>query len=154
LTITAWRIFKKKHKATAFTGEGARLFGGRWNGRGVPVIYTSQSSALAVLEILVHLHAQEILDAYLVAPITFDDTLVETVAPRQLPANWREDPPPAACQAFGDRWVARGDFAVLRVPSAILDTEYNYLINPVHPDFGRCVPGKAKPFKIDPRLTK
>jgi RES domain-containing protein len=154
VTITSWRIFKKKHKVTAFTGEGARLFGGRWNSRGVPVIYTSQTAALAVLEILVHLHAAEILHAYLLAPVTFDDALVKTVARNHLPANWRKDPPPAALPRLGDRWVARGDFAVLRVPSALIDTEYNYLLNPAHPDFARCIFGKPTPFKLDPRLAK
>ena len=154
MTITAWRIFKKKHRATAFTGDGARLFGGRWNSRGVPVIYTSQSAALAVLEMLVHLHAQEILEAYLLAPVNFADTMVETVARRHLPAGWRKDPPPAAVQAFGDRWVARRAFAVLRVPSVVIGTEYNYLINPAHPDFGALAFGKPKRFKIDPRLAK
>jgi RES domain-containing protein len=154
LTITAWRIFKQKHRATAYTGEGARLFGGRWNSRGVPVVYTSQSAALAMLEMLVHLHAQELLEAYLLAPVTFPDTGVETVARRGLPAGWRKDPPPAAVQAFGDRWVAQGAFAVLRVPSVVIDTESNYLINPAHPDFGAVVFGKPKRIKIDPRLAK
>jgi RES domain-containing protein len=60
LKITGWRIFKKKHKASALTGEGARRFGGRWNSRGVGVIYTSASPSLAILEILVHLQAQEL----------------------------------------------------------------------------------------------
>jgi RES domain-containing protein len=152
LTITAWRIFKKKHRATALTGEGARLFGGRWNSRGVPVIYTSQSAALAVLEMLVHLHAPEILNAYLLAPVTFVDTMVETVARRQLPAEWRKDPSRAAVQAFGDRWGARGAVAVLRVPSVVIDTEYNYLINPAHADFAAFVFGQPKRFKIDRRL--
>ena len=154
MKITAWRIFKKKHKTSAFTGEGARRFGGRWNSRGVPVIYTSESPSLAVLEILVHLEAREILDAYLLASVNFDDIFVKSVPLKKLPSNWRNEPAPAALQEIGDRWIARGESAVLRVPSAIIPTEFNYLMNPAHSDFARCLWGKVRPFQIDRRLVK
>src|SRR5262245_14906616 len=95
MILTAWRIFKPRHAATAFTGEGARLFGGRWNSKGVAVVYTSQSVALAALEMLVHLHSDHVLARYQVASVTFDSEIVQSLDMGQLPRNWRADPPPA-----------------------------------------------------------
>src|SRR5262245_10836793 len=138
---TAWRIFKPRHAATAFTGEGARLFGGRWNSKGVAVVYTSQSLALAALEMLVHLPSDLVLARYQVAPVTFDSDVVQSVDTAQLPRNWRADPPPARLRQIGDRWVAEGAAAVLRVPSAVIDTEFNFLLNPAHPDFANLTIG-------------
>jgi RES domain-containing protein len=152
LRITAWRIFKKRYKKFALRGEGARVYGGRWNSKGTAVIYTSQSPSLAVLEILVHLQAQDVLDDYLLAPVSFDLTLVESVRLSNLPSSWRRYPAPAALQKTGDRWIERGSSAVFKVPSVIIPDESNYLLNPAHPDFARCILGKAKPFKFDPRL--
>jgi RES domain-containing protein len=102
LNITAWHIVKKKHRASAFTGEGARLFGGRWNSKGVGIIYTSASPSLAVLEILVHLDAHDILQAYLLAEISFDVALVEHLPASKLPADWRKDPAPVSLRNLGD----------------------------------------------------
>jgi len=154
LNITAWRIFKRKHQASAFSGEGARRSGGRWNSKGVAVLYASESPALAALEMLVQLQAHEILQAYLLASISFDEGLVEEVPRRQLPRPWRRDPAPPALQAIGDRWIAAASSAVLRVPSAIIDGEWNYLLNPEHRDFAQCIRGKATPFRFDRRLVK
>jgi RES domain-containing protein len=152
LKITAWRIFKKKHRASAFTGEGARRFGGRWNSKGVAVIYTSETVSLAVLEILVHLQAPRLLNAYLLASITFEESLIKAFPLGKLPANWRKEPAPMSLQTIGDDWVASGAAAVLRVPSVIVPTESNYLLNPAHEDLRRCIWGKPRPFKFDPRL--
>jgi RES domain-containing protein len=154
LTITAWRIFKPKHAAGAFTGEGARRFGGRWNSKGTAVVYVAESLALAALEMLVHLQARQVLAAYLVAPVRFDDSLVQELGRRQLPANWRSDPAPTRLKALGDRWVADKRSAVLRVPSAIIETESNYLLNPGHSDFARVRIGTAEPFRFDARLAR
>ena len=154
MTITAWRIFKKKHRRLAFSGEGARRFGGRCNSKGVAVVYTSESPALAALEMLVHLQSQEILRAYLLASISFDEARMEEVSLRRLPRNWRRDPAPAALQAIGDTWIARGSSAVLHVPSVIIDGQWNYLLNPNHADFGKCRFGKPTTFRFDRRLSK
>jgi RES domain-containing protein len=154
LKITVWRIFKKQYKTSAFTGEGARRFGGRWNSKGVRVIYTPGSPSLAVLEMLVHLQTPEILRAYLLVPVTFDDALMKSVPISKLPSRWRQYPAPTALQALGDRWVASGESAVLRVPSAIIASEFNYLLNPEHKDYDRCVWGKPQTFQFDPRLIK
>jgi RES domain-containing protein len=154
LTITAWRIFKRKHAATVFSGAGARRFGGRWNSKGVAVIYAAGSPSLAALEMLVHLESQELLGAYRVASVSFDEALVEALPAAKLPARWRRDPAPARLQRLGDAWVAAGSSAVLRVPSVIIADEWNYLLNPNHPDFAKCVLGAAKAFHSDERLLK
>jgi RES domain-containing protein len=97
---------------------------------------------------LVHLESQEILGAYRVASVSFDEALVEVLPVARLPSRWRRDPAPAALQRLGDAWVARGSSAVLRVPSVIIADEWNYLLNPSHPDLAKCVLGAAKAFRF------
>ena len=147
----AWRIVKERHAATAFDGEGSRLYGGRWNSQGTRVVYTSGSQALAVLESLVHLNPP-VAFRYVAIPIEFDDGLV--TLPTALPANWTEAPPPPSAQEIGDLWVREGRSAVLEIPSVIIPTEPNYLLNPAHPDFQRLRIGRPIPFAFDPRLIQ
>lgn len=154
MSVTDWRIFKPKHAATAFTGEGARLFGGRWNSKGTAVVYAAGSAALAALELLVHLASRQILDSYQLCGLTFDEKIVTEVSGSDLPASWRTDPAPQALKQIGDIWVAGRTSAVLRVPSVVIDTESNYLLNPAHPDFPRIRIGRARKFRLDPRLVK
>lgn len=145
----AFRIVKEKHAAIAFDGEGAWRYGGRWNSPGTRLVYASSSVALAALELLVHLNPPVGI-RYVAIPIGFDDALVEKVA--NLPAEWTEEPPPPSTQAMGDRWVKVGRSALLELPSVIVPTESNYLLNPAHPDFGRIRIGEPVPFAFDPRL--
>lgn len=154
MKLTAWRMFKPMHATSAFTGEGARLFGGRWNSKGVPVIYTAQSCSLAALELLVHLQSQQILESYNVAVVEFDSTLALDVDRSLLPDDWAADPAPLALKALGDEWVAMSESAVLRVPSAIVESEVNYIFNPAHEEFAEIVVGAEQPFVFDPRLLK
>ena len=154
MSVIAWRIFKPKHKATAFTGEGARLYGGRWNSKGTAVVYAAGSAALAALELLVHLSSQQILDWYQLCDLTFDEEMVTEVGASDLPANWRSDPARQALRQIGDTWIASQASAVLRVPSVIIDTESNYLLNPAHRDFSRIRIGRARRFRLDSRLVK
>lgn len=153
MTVTAWRIAKSKHARAAFTGEGARLFGGRWNSPGIAVIYTAQSQSLAALEMLVHLESSDLLPNYILFEVGIDESLVTQIDLSQLPKNWRDDPPPAKVRAIGDVWVAGGTSAVLRVPSAVVPGENNFLLNPRHEDFPQLRIGKPLPFRFDPRLT-
>jgi RES domain-containing protein len=146
----AWRIVKGRHAATAFTGEGAAKTGGRWNSRGVAVVYASSTRSLATLESLVHLNPP-VTFKYVAFPIQFDDALVEVFAEKNLPADWRNEPPPPATKAIGDDWVKTARSALLALPSVITG-ETNYLINPAHPDFGKIKIGKPEPFTFDPRL--
>lgn len=147
----AWRIVKEKHAATAFDGEGAWLFGGRWNSRGTRLVYTSATLSLAALESLVHLNPP-VAFKYVAIPIEFDEALVETVAAAGLPADWTEEPPPPSSMEIGDLWVKEARSVVLELPSVIIQAEPNYLLNPAHPDFKKVTIGKPLPFSFDPRL--
>ncbi|MCX5662807.1 MAG: RES family NAD+ phosphorylase [Planctomycetota bacterium] len=152
MSVKAWRIVKGKHAAKAFTGEGARLAGGRWNSPGVAMVYASGSAALAMLEMLVHLQSEELLNRYVTFEISFGEALVRTLAPADLPRNWRSSPAPSSLQRIGDAWIASSASAVLRVPSAVVPAEPNYLLNPAHPDFSRIALGPKRPARFDPRL--
>ena len=149
--MQAWRIVKEKHAATAFNGEGARLYGGRWNSAGVSLIYTSGTKALAALESLVHLNPPVIFK-YLAIPIKFDHALVETMAPASLSADWTDEPPPPSTKDIGNTWVKEARSAVLEIPSVIVPGEANYLLHPAHPDFKKIVIGKPELFSFAPRL--
>lgn len=147
---TGWRIVKTKFAAHAFDGEGARLYGGRWNSVGVSMVYTAESVSLAVLEMLVHLDNSNVLPAYSLCAINFDDSVVTRLDRSRLPANWKDSPPPPELLTIGDTWVASRSSAVLEVPSAVVERESNYLINPDHPDFAILVTGPPSPFTFDP----
>ena len=149
MKLQAWRIVKAKHAATAFSGEGARLYGGRWNSAGVSLVYTSSTQALAALESLVHLNPPVIFK-YAAIPLEFEADLVEKVT--ALPPGWANSPAPPSTRALGDLWAKEARSAVLELPSAIIPGESNVLLNPAHPDFKKIVIGKHVPFSFDPRL--
>jgi len=149
--LSAWRIVRKKRLATALTGQGASVYPGRWNGLGVPVVYTAGSISLAVLELLVHMESAPTTPEYRLIAIEFDESLVTAIDLRRLPRNWRRDPAPRPLQEVGNRWVRRGQSAVLKVPSSITG-EPNYLLNPAHADFGKITVGRPTIFRLDARL--
>lgn len=151
--LTLWRIAKTRYTGTAFDGEGARLYGGRWNSVGVRVAYASQSVALATLEVMVGLQRSRFLSAYSLVSAQVDEGQVEVLPSTALPANWRNHPPAAESQAIGDRWIAEQRTLALRVPSAIIDGEFNYLLNPAHRDFKGVAISAPAPFVFDPRLV-
>jgi RES domain-containing protein len=153
VSLSAWRIVKRKLAAQAFTGEGARIYGGRWNSPGIRVVYTSQSRALAALEILVHLESEEVLEHYVMIEVRFDLELVTAVETSELPTDWQAEPAPLSLQSIGDAWVTATTSAVLQVPSAIIPGENNFLLNPAHPDFSKLAFGMPAPFPFDPRLV-
>jgi RES domain-containing protein len=146
----SWRIVKEKHAATAFSGEGAAKTGGRWNSRGIAMVYTSCTKSLATLESLVHLNPP-IHFKYVAIRAKFDDAIVETFPLKNLPVDWRIEPPPPSTKIIGDTWVREARSAVLALPSVITG-ELNHLINPAHLDFKKVSIGKPEPFIFDPRL--
>ena len=150
--ITSRRIVNAKYASTAFDGEGARITGGRWNSPGVGVVYTSESVALALLESLVRLRRTTILSNFVIFACIFDEALVDTLATRELPRDWRAYPAPSTLQEIGDEWVRSGRSAVLRVPSVLADGEHNFLLNPLHADFGRIQISPPQKFVFDLRL--
>jgi RES domain-containing protein len=148
-----WRLLTARYAATAFSGEGARLYGGRWNSKGIPVVYTAGSQSLAVLEMLVQ--DDPLRARYIMIPATLPKALkVERLTPEQLPAGWRDIAARDLTQAVGDDWLKRKSSAVLAVPSAVIPAETNYLINPLHPAFGKIEIGVPQDFFTDQRLIR
>lgn len=147
-----WRIVKSDRARRAFDGEGARLFGGRWNSPGHRVVYTAGHASLGVLEMLVHLHETRALARYALLRARVPDRLVEVLDRGRLPAGWNASPAPAGLQEIGDRWLAAGRSLALRVPSAVVPEECNYLLNPAHREFRRVAIGAPRAFALDPRL--
>jgi RES domain-containing protein len=153
MKITAWRIVKTKHKNRAFDGEGARIAGGRWNKIGIPMIYTADSLALAALETIVHLPKQELLKKIFSGiPVEFDARLVITLNPADIPKDWDGFPTPESTQNIGSEWALKKRSVVLKVPSTVIREEFNYLINPAHPDFKKLSIGSPVKFVFDDRI--
>ena len=150
----AWRIVKTKHAAGAFSGEGARLYGGRWTSRGRRAVYASATVALATLEIVVQLETASPLRAYTLFRVTIPVDLVTTLDVHRLPKDWRTYPAPAMLQALGDAWLDEGRTPALRVPSAIVPSEFNYVLAPEHPDFRRITVGPGRKYDVDQRLRR
>lgn len=147
-------MLKRKHAGEAFTGEGARQYGGRWNSPGLPVIYTAEHASLAVLEVLVHLGAAELLQHYVLFRVEFDEGVVERVDEADLPRDWRSYPAPLSLRAVGDRWAAEARSAVLSLPSSVVPIERLFLLNPQHQQFAAIRIGKAESFPLDTRLQR
>ncbi len=152
--LQGWRIVKARLAATAFTGEGPRLAGGRWNSRGTRVVYLASSASLALLEVLVHLEWADALAAYCLFSVGFDESLLSEVEVDELPSGWASGAPLVETQLIGDQWVRERRSALLEVPSAIVPQETNYLLNPEHADLARITIGPPVPFPIDERLVK
>ena len=148
----AWRLVKEKYAGIAFSGEGAAKSGGRWNSRGQAAVYASGTLSLAALETLVHLFPPVSI-RYVAIRIEFDSALVEKLNLKTLPPDWRAEPPAPSTQAIGDAWISEKRSAVLEMPSIIIPSESNYLLNPLHPQFGRISIGKPETFAFDPRLV-
>lgn len=150
---TVWRLCSARHARSALSGEGARLFGGRWNEKGVPLVYTSSTLALAVVEILVHV--DEVPVDFVAIRIDIPTSVkVERLSPRRLPRDWRAHPAPARLQAEGTEWAHSLRSLALEVPSAVVPQERNVLLNPLHPGRAALVVHKPERFAFDRRLKR
>ncbi len=135
------------------SGEGGMYASGRWHTQGHPIVYTGGSRSLAILEKLVHTDPADLPDDQVLITVDIPDTLSsEAVSLDAVPATWTTPLDPA-CMALGDAWLQRMTAAVLRVPSAVVPEEYNYLINPLHRDAGRIMITATRPFQFDERLV-
>ena len=151
--LSVWRITTARFARSTFSGEGARLYGGRWNAKGVLMVYTAANQSLALLEMLVQdqpLRARYIMiEARIPSGATID-----RVSVNDLPSDWRESGARDKLQTIGGEWARRRSTAVLAVPSAIVPAESSYLLNPLHPDFKRIKIGKPGAVEADLRLIK
>ena len=152
MELVTWRIVKEKHATGAFSGEGARVFGGRWNSAGVAVVYCSEHLSLAALETLVHVVPVVLRDKFRAYRVTFDEASMTAITEKKLPKGWDGQPPTAASKTVGDNWVKSGKSAVLALPSVLVRLERTFLLNPNHPDFRKILIKDMGRFDLDPRL--
>jgi RES domain-containing protein len=153
LTLTVWRLVTARFADSAFSGEGARLYGGRWNRKGVPLVYTAQSQSLAMLEILVQ--DEPLRARYVMIPAHIPTQVkIERTALDALPADWRDLAARKQLQTIGSAWARNKSTAVLAVPGTVIPAETNYLLNPLHPDFSGIEIGEPQAFITDLRLIR
>jgi len=152
--MRCWRICRRHYAAEAATGEGARLFGGRWNSRGVRVVYASTSLALAAVETFVNLEPNlRPSDLISIEGDIPDAVEVRRLDAKTLPVGWYETRD-ESLRRFGDDWIRGGQSAALLVPSAAIRGEWNILLNPVHTDFSRIQFQEPEPFAFDLRMFR
>jgi len=153
-TFTAYRIVAPRWASTAFSGEGARKYGGRWNSPGHPVVYLSESRALCALELLVHLTTPETrAKPFSLIEVIVPERSIECLPPSALPLGWRDSPPTRESQDIGDLWLTEGRALALRVPSVVIPEESNLLLNVAHPEFSQVSMCEAKRFSVDARFS-
>lgn len=131
--MTVYRIGESRYVAD-LTGEGARLFGARWNHIGTACLYTAESRALAILEYTVNVNIQDIPRALSMATFEIPDTGIQVLAQTYLPGNWKESPAPASTKDFGTRLLLAAASPIIKIPSTVIPEEFNYLLNPSHAD--------------------
>lgn len=153
MNVNAFRITKTRFVSTAFDGEGARLYGGRWNSVGVRMVYLAGSLSSATLELLVHTDDYStIIDLYSYFPVEIPESYIEQIDESLLPTGWNSPTAIGATQTLGDDWISSKSSVVLKVPSAISSDENNFLVNPNHPDFSRLTIADPIKFELDPRI--
>lgn len=150
--MIAWRISRQRYALLALTGFGAAQRGGRWNSRGVPLVYASTSRALALLEILAHIDREQAPTDYEFTRLSIPDDAIAIL--ESVPASWDAEPPPVDNRAIGEEWVRSLSGLALLVPSVIVPDDWNVVINPAHPRFEEIVVTMDGPVRIDPRLLE
>jgi RES domain-containing protein len=151
--MKVYRISKHKY-IESLTGEGARLYGGRWNPKGTAVIYTSENRALATVEFLVHMPMSLVpKDIYLAEIQLPADWGWEQIDQETLPDDWRRSPPSRDLSDRGREWIERKESVLLRVPSAVVHGEWNILINPNHELVRQIRIVSIEPVAFDDRLV-
>lgn len=152
---SVWRIVKERHADSAFSGDSSALYPGRWNNSGVKVIYLSGSLSLATLEILVHVQQDGAKIKFVCFRVDIPERIkIDRVEASHLPKNWRSCPAAESTRLLGSKWAKANDSVLLMVPSIIIPSEYNCLINPLHKYFSSLKISSPSPFLFDPRMWK
>ncbi len=145
-----FRVSKKLYQQDII-GTGAYLAGGRWNTAGNYMLYTASSRSLAILEVLVHVSRSKPIDDYSIVVLYIpDEVYIDSVDQTTLPADWRRQY--NQTQAVGDSWLVRQQALSLKVPSALVKSEYNYLINPNYETFQSIKLLEFEPLQFDDRI--
>lgn len=137
------------------TGFGTRIYGGRWNNKGAGVIYTSENRSLATVEYLVHVPLSIVPGDLSIACLEIHDRIIpKQISTANLPRNWRDYPAPSELAELGTNWVLSNDSLLLRVPSTVVENEFNVLINPVHPDINYVTISHIEKYTLAKRLFR
>lgn len=149
--MIVYRLSRAKY-SNDLSGKGAELAGGRWNSKGIALVYTGQTIALCMAEVAVHIPFGIIPVDYELITLEIPDEDICELKKSQLPEDWKSLPPAYSTQGIGDGFVKKGKFMVLKIPSAVVQGEFNYLINPLHPKIKKVKIKKTETFSFDQRL--
>jgi RES domain-containing protein len=144
--------FSNRYYGADVSGEGAKLNGGRWNSKGLPVVYASITISLSLLELVIHSASYDEIQSNLLLKIVIPENAFSSLADLKLKEKWKHDP--GYSRFIGDSFLRSKKSLLLKVPSAIIPEEYNVLINPLHPDIKKVKIAEASPFQFDTRLFK
>ncbi len=151
--MIVYRLSRSKYKSQ-LSGRGAAIRGGRWNRKGTEMIYTASSRALAMAEVLVHFTLQDLPDDYFMLVIYIPDSIsIYHITEDQLPPDWSLFPYSQSCQNIGDAILQKRNHGVIKVPSAVVKGDYNYLIDPGYKDFGQIKIVDEEKFPFDERMV-
>jgi len=149
--MTVFRFTPEKYSSD-ISGEGARLFGGRWNSTGIPVVYTSMTISLSLLEILIYSASYDQIQNNFLVRIEVPDTTFPTISETVLLKKWQSEKD--HCRYIGNEFLTQKKTLLLKVPSAIIPEEFNILVNPLHLEFKKVKIASANKFEFDGRLFK
>lgn len=149
--MIVYRLTKEQYKNN-LSGRGAEINGGRWNNKGRQVIYTGESRALCTTEIAVHTPLGIIPTNYYLQSIQLPKVKILEISTKDLDENWRNFPHEVSTKLIGDKFIDEQKYLLLKVPSAVIQDEFNYLINPLHKQYSKVKLLKIEEFKFDKRL--
>lgn len=152
--MRVFRLSKKKYSRN-LNGKGAARSGNRWNSKGTEMIYTAESRALAMAEVAVHLSLATIPGDYVMIEIEIPDSLkIQSLKQSELTPDWNIHPPDSHTLKIGDNFIDSGKHVILKVPSAVVKGDFNFLINPQHKDFKKIRIIEITNFPFDKRMFK
>jgi RES domain-containing protein len=149
--IRLYRCTRDKYSQD-LSGQGAYLYGGRWNNKGTRILYTASHASLAMLELLVHLRPLLPKDDFTMVTLECDTNSIYEFPINKLPDKWYQHPAPGSCQLVGDKFVLENEYLILKLPSCIVQQEFNFLVNCNHPDFDKVKIVSTDKIKLDDRL--
>ncbi len=150
--MIVYRLSKVQFSAD-LSGKGAEKTGGRWNSKRTALLYTGESRALCTAEAAVHIPLGSIPGDYMMIALEIpDDAPVEEILAEKLEIGWDTFPHSHTTQKHGDVFISRSQALVMKVPSAVVQGDYSYLLNPAHPDFKRVRIIEIVPFSFDRRF--
>lgn len=152
--MEVFRLSREQY-VNPLSGKGAAIKGARWNSIGVELIYTASNRSLAMAEVAVHFTLATLPDDYMMVTIYIPDSIkIKNILEKALSADWKNFPHSPSTQKFGDDFVFKNEYCLLRVPSVVTKGDYNILINPNHIDFGKIKIIGIEKFPFDKRIFR